>query len=270
MAAQPIVRRSFVDPIETYSTNLLGTVNLLHALTTQEGVKAILVVTSDKVYLNTRQGGPFNEDAPFGGNDPYSSSKAACELAVKSFSESFFRARKVAIATARAGNVIGGGDWGIDRLIPDIVRSQRRGKTIRLRYPDARRPWQHVLDCVGGYLAYIQYIYGKPVAEPPALNFGPPVSEPQMTVAELTDEMLGRLSPGSSPAWLLDERPMPTEKKFLALETSKAREVLGWTHKLDTKSAIDWTADWYKAFSEGGDAYTLLQMQIDRFLAESA
>jgi CDP-glucose 4,6-dehydratase len=158
MAAQALVRQSYLDPLTTYSTNVMGTVNLLEALRRRKGLVAVLVVTSDKVYENSGGNNSFGEEDRLGGADPYSASKAACELIVKSYAESFFFGASVPIATARAGNVIGGGDWAADRLIPDIVRARIKGDVVRLRNPGARRPWQHVLDCLAGYLRFVEHI----------------------------------------------------------------------------------------------------------------
>jgi CDP-glucose 4,6-dehydratase len=271
MAAQALVRRSYKDPAATYATNVLGTVHLLQALASRQDVCAILVVTSDKVYENTETRRAFVEEDRLGGGDPYSASKAACELVVKSYACSFFSSRGVPIATARAGNVIGGGDWAEDRLIPDIVRARMTGEIVRLRHPGARRPWQHVLDCVTGYLGYVEYLSRQSVADPSALNFGPARSDLPLTVAELAAEFLVRLAPQGAARSLdmdmdmdMDADSLP-EKNCLVLSAEKARHVLGWTPRMEIKTAIAWTADWYASLLDGADAHTLVTDQIERY-----
>ena len=189
MAAQALVRRSYRAPVETFATNVMGTAHLLDSLRGAEGLQAVLVVTTDKVYRNDGNGHPFAEDDPLGGADPYSASKAAAEIVVASMATSFFGGKGV--ATARAGNVIGGGDWSEDRLIPDIWRAVKAGKPLRLRNPEATRPWQHVLDPLAGYLRYAERL-ASGADVPKALNFGPLPGD-ALTVAEIADAMLAAM-----------------------------------------------------------------------------
>jgi CDP-glucose 4,6-dehydratase len=249
MAAQPLVRRSFVDPVETFETNMMGTVHLLDALRGRPRVEAVLVVTTDKVYANDEAGCAFKEYHQLGGHDPYAASKAAVELIVASYAKSFFDATGVPVATARGGNVIGGGDFSVDRIIPDVWRALCRGAPLKLRNPDATRPWQHVLDCVAGYLLYAEALARDPEA-PRALNFGP---EPgaEVTVATLVETMQKAL--GAKSNWERDEGPHPREMRLLALDSKRARQVLGWRDLLPGRAAIGATAEWYKAFAAGAD-----------------
>jgi len=267
MAAQAQVRQGFRDPIETFSTNVIGTMNLLDALQNQSNLKAVLVVTSDKVYWNDNSGKEFCESDPLGGSDPYSASKAASEHIVRSYAESFFKHRSIPVATARAGNVIGGGDWSSDRLVPDVYRAIVTRKPLVLRYPDAYRPWQHVLDCISGYLLFAEFLSNRSDNNIPALNFGPGVSDYYPTVAEIADS-ISRVM-GAEMAWVADENVDIEEKQMLALNTELAHKVLGWRPMLDMSSTVNLTAEWYAAFSRGEDAFSLMQSQIDHFLFES-
>lgn len=184
MAAQPIVRTAIAAPVETFASNVMGTVHLLQALRGQPDLKAALVVTSDKVYANAETGRAFAEGDALGGKDPYSASKAATEIAVASFARSYFEPAGIPLATARGGNVIGGGDFSRDRIVADIVRAARGQEQVVLRHPEATRPWQHVLDCVAGYLVYLQALAGDPTT-PRAMNFGPRPGGREVTVGEL-------------------------------------------------------------------------------------
>jgi CDP-glucose 4,6-dehydratase len=262
MAAQAQVRSGYLDPLGTFASNFMGTANLLEALRGVDEVKAILVVTSDKVYANAEDGTMFAENSALGGSDPYSASKAATELATHSYAHSFFGPRGVAIATARGGNVVGGGDFSSDRLVPDLYRAVRAGLPVELRYPGAYRPWQHVLDCLSGYLAFLEFIYAKPIADPSALNFGP-TSEGIITVSELADAIGQRL--GSSHSWIQAKGDFPPEKQALRLNAALARRTLGWGPRLDLSSTIEWTADWYARFAQGEDALLLMRQQIADF-----
>ncbi|MEQ1672383.1 MAG: CDP-glucose 4,6-dehydratase [Hyphomicrobium sp.] len=267
MAAQAQVRRSYEDPVGTFESNVSGPVNLLEALRAIDGIETVLAVTSDKVYYNDDSGRTFDERAPLGGSDPYSASKAACEIAVRSYAESYFKPRKIPIATARGGNVIGGGDFASDRLVPDLFRAAREGCTVELRYPKSRRPWQHVLDCVAGYLAFIEFLQSRADAAPPCLNFGPkPGSD--LTVAEIAEEIGRHLASGG--AWRQAQGDTPPEKQVLRLDVSLAREVLGWNSKLEIAETIQWTADWYRAFIEGADPLELMRTQIAQYVQRSA
>jgi CDP-glucose 4,6-dehydratase len=242
MAAQPIVRASVEDPVGTFATNVMGTVHLLEALRSVGGLKAVLAVTTDKVYLNAETGRAFAEDDPLGGKDPYSGSKAACEIAVHSYAKSYFEKRGVPVATARGGNVIGGGDYSRDRLVADIVRAVKSGETLTLRHPEATRPWQHVLDCVAGYLVHLQALATEP-ATPRAINFGPEPGGAEITVGALADAALKAL--GSETPWRHEPDHQSVEAQALAIDTRLARERLGFVSRLDGPTAVRWTMDWH-------------------------
>lgn len=262
MAAQAQVRESYRDPVGTFNSNILGTVNLLEALRSTKELRAILTVTSDKVYANMETGSAFTEAAPLGGADPYSASKGATEIVVRSYAESFFAPRGVPLATARGGNVIGGGDFSSDRLVPDLYRAARAGVPVELRFPAATRPWQHVLDCLAGYLAYAAYLANPGAADPHALNFGPLDDEPMAVaqVAEAIGEKLGNERP-----WHQAAGPFPAEKQVLRLDSSLAAKTLDWRPRLTASETIAWTAQWYADFAAGKDALELMRSQIDRY-----
>ena len=265
MAAQALVRRSYQRPAETFATNLLGTVNLMDALRSVEGLEAALIVTTDKVYANHGTGRDFAEGDALGGEDPYSASKACTEIAAASYAVSFFRPRGIPLATARAGNVIGGGDWSPDRLIPDVVRASEAGRPVCLRYPDSTRPWQHVLEPVNGYLLYLEAL-ARGGDLPAALNFGPPAGSASSvaSVAEIMAEALG-----APTAWVRDERPAPPEMRYLSLDPSLAMESLGWRPKLSCEEAVRWSARWYADWKNGADAASLCHAQVDEYEALS-
>jgi CDP-glucose 4,6-dehydratase len=268
MAAQPLVRRSYREPAETYATNVMGTLNVLEALRSAPNLRAVLVITTDKVYRNDDSGRAFREDDPLGGHDPYSSSKAACEEVVSCYRQSFFEEKGVRIATARAGNVVGGGDWSQDRLIPDIWRAVLKREPVTLRYPKSVRPWQHVLDPVSGYLRYVEALAAVDGDSlPPALNFAPAADAP-LTVQEVT-EMLGR-SLGMNQPWTLAEGNQPAEMKLLMLDASLAHRSLGWQPRLNGKQAIEWSASWYLQQHNSVPARLLTEDQIDAYEAMSA
>jgi CDP-glucose 4,6-dehydratase len=263
MAAQPIVRRSIVDPVETFATNVLGTAHLLAALRSSPGLSAVLVVTSDKVYANDAPDRALAEDDRLGGTDPYSASKAATEFVVRSFAGTFFDRVKVKTATARGGNVVGGGDFAADRLVPDAVRAVASGKPLVLRHPEATRPWQHVLDCVSGYLVYAERLAaGADV--PASLNFGPTPGAP-VTVGAMADAVLAAL--GSEAGWRHQPVPGSVEKPALAVDADRARAVLGWDDRLRGDALVAWTAAWYRAWREGRDMRSATLDQIAAYEA---
>lgn len=260
MAAQPIVRRAIAEPIETLASNILGTAHLLDALRRVQGLETVLVVTSDKVYANTDEGRPFAEGDRLGGKDPYSASKAATELVTQSFAATYFADRGVRCVTARGGNVVGGGDYAVDRIVPDIVRAAGRDEVPVLRMPKATRPWQHVLDCVCGYLLFLEAIsVDRGNALPSALNFGP-VPGRDVDVATLAEAILIAL--GRPSRWVYDPPAVNKEMKALAVESTLARERLGWRDRLAGERLIAWTADWYKAVHLGADARAVTLRQI--------
>ena len=263
LAAQALVRRSYADPLATIASNTMGTACLLDALRSTSGLEAVLVVTTDKVYANNDGGRDFVEDDPLGGHDPYSASKAAAELLTRSYAASYFDRAGVAVATARAGNVIGGGDWSADRLIPDVWRAMRADRPLLLRYPDATRPWQHVLEPIRGYLLHAQSLVRDP-ATPRALNFGP-VPGTAMTVAQVADTMTAAM--GVTRAWQRDADDHPPEMTLLSLDPALALSTLGWHPRLGDAAGVAWTARWYSDFAGGASARALCDTQIDQYEA---
>ncbi|GAB2738666.1 CDP-glucose 4,6-dehydratase [Sinomonas soli] len=266
MAAQPLVRVSYREPATTFSTNVMGTVNVMEALRQHApNLKAVLVITTDKVYANDDSGRAFVEDDRLGGHDPYSSSKAACEEVVLSYRHSFFDNLGIAVATARAGNVIGGGDWSEDRLIPDVWRAMESGRRVALRYPDSVRPWQHVLDPIGGYLDYVEALASDPLSSVPrALNFAPVIGEP-LTVREVT-ESLGEAMAIKHP-WERAEGHHPVEMKLLTLDASLATRTIGWRPMLTGRQAVEWTADWIRSTRAGVTMQDAVTHQIEQYEA---
>ena len=258
MAAQPLVRRALADPAETFATNVQGTVHLLDALRGHTSLQAVLVITSDKVYANNGEGRPFVESDPLGGKDPYSASKAAAELVVRAFAVSYFDKVNLPVATARAGNIIGGGDYAKDRLVPDVIQAVRTGKRLALRHPEATRPWQHVLDCVAGYFLFVEALACRS-GVPRALNFGPNPAM-RVTVASLAEAVFSAL--GQKSDW--DHVPVPgsIEMDTLALNSSQARKCLGWRDRLAGARSVAWTADWYCAFAAAADMRSFMLAQI--------
>ncbi len=264
LAAQSLVRYSYEQPLETYATNVMGTAHVLEAVRGARSVRAVVVVTSDKCYENRETGRAYVETDPLGGRDPYSSSKGAAELVASAYSRSFFCAAesKVAVATARAGNVIGGGDWSRDRLLPDAYRAAAAGTPVQIRNPGAVRPWQHVLEPLAGYLLLAQRLAEEGARIAGAWNFGPPASDAR-PVSEIMDRAASLWGPGLR--WEIDRGAHPHEAKLLCLDAARARELLGWTPRLDLDTAVDWTVAWYKAFLGGADARRLSEAQIERY-----
>jgi CDP-glucose 4,6-dehydratase len=261
MAAQAIVRTSVEDPIGTFDTNVMGTARLLQALRTQPALQAVLTITSDKVYANNDSGRAFAEGDNLGGKDPYSASKAAAEIVVQSFAKSYFPT--VAVATARGGNVIGGGDFSRDRLVADIVRAASAGEPVVLRHPEATRPWQHVLDCLAGYFTLLEALATRADA-PRAVNFGPRPGGPEVTVGELAT--LGVQALGGKP-WRHEPDPQSLEAKALAIDAGLARAALGFESRLDAPEAVALTMDWYARQAAGEDARALCLAQIAAYEA---
>ena len=258
MAAQPIVRAAIAEPVETFASNVMGAVHLLQALRAQPALQAVLVVTSDKIYANAETGRAFAEGDALGGKDPYSASKAAAEIVTASFAKSYFEAAGVPVATARGGNVIGGGDFSRDRIVADIVRAARAQEPVVLRHPEATRPWQHVLDCLAGYFVYLQALAGDPTT-PRAMNFGPRPGGPAVTVGELAT--LGVEALGAR-AWRHEPDPTSLEAKALAIDATLARERLGFESRLDAPAAVALTMDWYRRQADGEDALALCREEI--------
>jgi CDP-glucose 4,6-dehydratase len=253
LAAQPFVRRSYEQPAETWAVNVDGTINVLDAVR-QADVPVTVVVTSDKCYDNREQRRPFVESDPMGGHDPYSSSKGAAELAVDAWRRSY----GIRVATGRAGNVIGGGDWGEDRLIPDIMRAASAGSPIAIRRPDAIRPWQHVLEPLSGYLLLAERLWEDgELAE--GWNFGPDPADAQ-PVSHVV-ERITALWPDEL-AWDIDPGPHPHEAGFLALDSTKAREQLGWAPRWDLDAALERIVEWHVGHRDGADLRELTLAQI--------
>lgn len=263
LAAQSLVGPSYQDPVRTYQTNVMGTVHLLEACRALDSVRAVLVITSDKCYENREWSWPYREIDPMGGHDPYSSSKGCAELVASSWRRSFFvDGQKLQLATARAGNVIGGGDWGRDRLVPDCVRAIQEGHVLMLRNPAAVRPWQHVLDALAGYLLLGERLLAGDGAVCASWNFGPNTDDVR-PVSEVVDEFASRC--GSRLDWQVDRGPRSHEAGMLALDSSKARQHLGWRPRLGFDDAIDWTANWYARQRRGEAALALCREQIARY-----
>ena len=245
LAAQPLVRASYVEPVETFATNVLGTVHLLEAVRQVESVRAVVVVTSDKCYENQEWHWGYRETEPLGGHDPYSASKACAELATAAWRRSFLSAsgRQVGVATARAGNVLGGGDWAADRIVPDAVRAILAGKPLVVRRPQAVRPWQHVLEPLCGYLTLAERLHAEPQRWSSAWNFGPADAD-TVPVKELLDRFFAQWGEGS---WHAEsEAAGPHEAGLLRLDCSKARTLLGWRMALGLDQTVALTAEWYR------------------------
>ena len=264
MAAQALVRRLYAQPAETIFTNVIGTVNLLEALRGAKNLSVALVITSDKVYRNIDGGDAFAEGAPLGGDDPYSASKAAQEIITQSWAQSFFSGGDAIVASARAGNVLGGGDFAEDRLVPDIYRAIAANNPVRLRNPNATRPWQHVLDLNMGYLAFIERLAKDGRNFPQTLNFGPNAETPY-TVGAITEKMMIALG-GCVPVQV--QQSHLKEKTLLSVDATQALEHLGWATKLSTDDVIQLTADWYGAFLKGADARKLTLAQLEDYTSK--
>ena len=262
MAAQALVIESYKNPVNTYETNVMGTVNLLEIVRQLPNVIVCLNVTTDKVYKNNEWLWGYRETDSLGGHDPYSNSKACSELVTQSYRDSFFADSKTILATARAGNVIGGGDWSPNRLVPDFIRSIQSGEQVVIRSPKAVRPWQHVLDCLGGYLHLIWQLSTNKELES-SYNFGPD-NDNVRTVESLIDKVCK--SWGESASYRIEGNEVFHEAGLLRLDISRARKELLWQPKWGMEKTVSQIVDWYKAFSEGQDALELSQKQINEFL----
>ena len=267
LAAQPLVRHSYTDPVETYSTNVMGTVNLLESVRRTGATRVVINITSDKCYENRGWVWGYRENEPMGGYDPYSSSKGCSELVTSAFRNSFFNIlayeqHGVAIASARAGNVIGGGDWSPDRLIPDIVRAFSQNRSIVIRSPNSTRPWQHVLEPLAGYLLLAQQMWSHGSAFSEGWNFGPDDDDvkPVSWIVERLTTMWGQ---GAS--WALDAGTHPHEAQHLKPDCSKAKAKLSWSPKLHLGDALEFTVSWYKAFLAREDMHAFTLSQIKNY-----
>ena len=263
LAAQPLVRASYVDPVGTYAVNLMGTVNLLDACRRTPGVRAIVVVTTDKCYRNDGRTEGYAEGDTLGGHDPYSNSKACAELAAAAYRDSFLAGAGVGLATARAGNVIGGGDYAADRLVPDAIRAFAAGETLAIRNPAAIRPWQHVLEPLHGYLLLAERLYADPGSVAAGWNFGPGAGD-AVPVAQVADRLAALWGAGA--AWAQEAGHHPHEAATLRLDSSAAANALGWRPRLALDEALAWTIDWYRAAIAGADMADLSRRQINQFL----
>jgi len=268
LAAQPLVRYSYYEPVETYETNVMGTLNVLEGIRSVESVCAAIMVTTDKCYENREWLWGYRENEPMGGHDPYSSSKGAAELLIASYrnsyySQSCFEHHKTAIATVRAGNVIGGGDWASDRLIPDIIKAFKKNKPLEVRSPNAIRPWQHVLEPLSGYLQLAEALTDKGYEYAEAWNFGPR-EEGVQTVQWIVEKMAEQW--GSRTSWVLDENETPHEANYLKLDCSKAHTRLNWQPKWSLSQALKKIVEWHKVESDGGDCKGTCLAQIDEYM----
>ena len=258
LAAQPLVRHSYAEPVETYSVNVMGTVNLLEAVRRTPGVKAVVNITTDKCYENREWVWPYRENEALGGHDPYSSSKACSELVTAAWRRSFLDAAGVQLASARAGNVIGGGDWAADRLVPDFLRALDAGRPLTVRSPQATRPWQHVFEPLSGYLMLAEKLCAEGAAFAEAWNFGP--DEADARPVQWIVETLCARQPGAS--WERDAAPQPHEAHTLRLDSAKAHARLGWRPRWNLPRALEATLDWHRAWREGQDMHAVSLAQI--------
>jgi CDP-glucose 4,6-dehydratase len=267
MAAQPIVRRSYADPLGTYTTNVMGTVHVLETIRKTPSVRAVVCITTDKVYQNQEWVWPYRETDPLGGYDPYASSKACAEIACAAYRSSFFsierlHEHRVAVATARAGNVIGGGDWSQDRLIPDLVRGFSSGHPVLIRRPNAIRPWQHVLEPLHGYMVLAERLLAQEGRCASAYNFGPG-DEDTWPVERIATKLVRMWGNGAS--WTRDADLGVHEAHYLRLDASKARMELGWEPRLKIETALEWTVEWYRAWHEGKNMANFTADQMEQY-----
>lgn len=266
MAAQSLVRLSYREPVETYATNVMGSVHLLEAVRHCKSVRSVVMVTSDKCYENREWPWGYRENEAMGGHDPYSNSKGCSELITAAYRQSFFctDGHPAKVASARAGNVIGGGDWALDRLIPDMVRATEQGQTIHVRNPEAIRPWQHVLEPLSGYLMLAERLYEGDSNICDGWNFGPRDEDarPVRWIAERFTSLWG-----DDINWVQDTRPHPHEAHYLKLDCSKARAILGWIPRWSLDRALTHIVDWHRAHQQGAEMRSVTLNQIDSYIA---
>lgn len=262
MAAQPLVRYSYKNPIETYATNVMGTVHVLEAIRQVGATKVVVNVTTDKCYENKEWVWGYREDEPMGGYDPYSSSKGCAELVTSAYRQSYFEESGVALASARAGNVIGGGDWAQDRLVPDILRAFEKKQSVIIRNPHSTRPWQHVLEPLSGYLTLAEKLWSDPTKYVGGWNFGPKDDDAK-PVSWIVENLCN--SWGQGAAWSLDGESHPHEAGYLKLDISKAKFKLGWEPIWSLETALERIVDWQKHFLFANDMKSFTQSQIKNF-----
>lgn len=262
LAAQPLVRQSYVDPVETYETNVMGTIHVLEAVRATPSVRAVVNVTTDKCYENREWIWSYRENEPMGGHDPYSNSKGCAELVTSAYRQSFLAEAGVQLASARAGNVIGGGDWAKDRLLPDFLRAIDAGKTLVIRSPGATRPWQHVLEPVAGYLVLAQKLWASSGDLAEGWNFGPEENDAR-SVQWIVEHMC-KLNPKAN--WQLDENPQPHEANLLMLSSAKARARLGWRPRWALPMALEKTLEWHEAWTTGQNMASVTLNQIETYI----
>lgn len=263
MAAQSLVRESYNTPAETFATNVVGTVNTLEAARQTATVQAIVNITTDKCYENQESGRPYRESDRLGGRDPYSSSKACAEIAAAAYQKSFLAKADIQLASVRAGNVIGGGDWAADRLLPDFLRAIDSGETLRVRSPHAVRPWQHVLEPLAGYLALAERLVTDGAQFAEAWNFGPDESDTK-PVSWIVDHLCKKMP---NVRWELEGSPQPHEAGLLKLNSSKAKSKLGWIPRWSLETALDATVEWHEAWKANQSMSTISTQQIEVYQA---
>ncbi len=261
LAAQPLVRYSYKSPVDTYAINIMGTVNLFEAIRQSTNVKAVVNVTTDKCYENKERNESYVEDESLGGYDPYSSSKACSELVTSAYRRSFFQTQGIAVASARAGNVIGGGDWSADRLLPDFLRAIDAGKTLNIRYPEAIRPWQHVLEPLSGYLLLAEKLYLEKNGFSEAWNFGSEEDDSR-TVEWLANNLCSRI-PGAN--WERQASKQLHEANILKLDSGKAKNRLNWHPRWNLDKALTHTIEWHRAWKKGADMQSFSLQQISEY-----
>ncbi|HEX9666456.1 MAG TPA: CDP-glucose 4,6-dehydratase [Thermodesulfobacteriota bacterium] len=267
MAAKSLVRYSYINPVETYATNVMGTVNVLESVRQSDSVRVVVCITSDKCYENKEWHWGYRENEPMGGHDPYSSSKGCAELVIAAYRNSYFpaeedRDHRVALASTRAGNVIGGGDWASDRLIPDIMKALMDKRPVIIRNPNSIRPWQYVLEPLRGYLVLAEHLWNLGPQFSQSWNFGPNDEEVR-SVAWIVDYLINQWK--GNARWELDGAHHPHEDNYLKLDCSKAKSLLHWSPRLSISTALDWIAEWYRGYQNHNNMRSLTEAQINRY-----
>ena len=262
MAAQPLVRLSYAEPVQTYATNVMGTVHVLESARHTPSVKAVVVVTTDKCYENKEWAWGYREDEPMGGHDPYSNSKGCAELVTSAYRSSFLQSSGIFVASARAGNVIGGGDWAADRLVPDILRAFEQSQPVVIRNPHATRPWQHVLEPLSGYLSLAEHLYTEGQAFAEGWNFGPKDDDAQ-PVQWIVEHMVKGW--GNEASWQQDGGTHPHEANYLKLDISKAKARLGWQPRWSLQQALQASVEWHQQWLVGANMKAFTMSQIAQY-----